>query len=113
MRREGERLDRARLVEGSAELVRELARRGTRFAIVTRNSRRTVESAFVAFELPRPVVIVGLEDVIELKPDPAAGRIALAALGVRPAECAVVGDTHHDLDMASLRGLLRIRLTID
>jgi phosphoglycolate phosphatase len=50
-------------------------------------------------------VVVGGDQVERGKPDPEMAQRALALLGAGPADAAVIGDTAHDLEMASAAGV--------
>src|SRR5207248_6643433 len=55
-------------------------------------------------------VIVGAEDVDEAKPSPAPYLEAAARLGVRPADCVAVEDSHWGLDAARAAGMRTVAL---
>lgn len=108
VRFEAEGLERGDPIPGAVDVLEALGARGVRFAVVTRNSRETAAAGFRRYGFAPAAAIVGLEDVRRTKPDPEAGRLALAALGVEPSQCAMVGDTWHDMDMAAALGMYRV-----
>jgi len=85
---------------GALEVVRELASRGSRLAVVTSKrgavARRTMEvcGLWDAIEL-----VVSADDVVRGKPDPEPVRRAMASLGLegRPEDVLFVGDSPFDL----------------
>ena len=98
----------AHAAEGSApypgipELVAELRRRDVKLAVVT-NKDEDVSRALIEKFFPGAFAVVrGGNAGRPPKPDPAAPRSALEALGVAPAEALYVGDT--DVDAATARG---------
>jgi HAD superfamily hydrolase (TIGR01509 family) len=96
----------SRPAEGAVELVRELAARGNRLGILTRNAR---ELAHITLEA------IGLADCFEVKdvlgrdeatpkPHP-AGLLKLAsAWKAEPSQMVMVGDYRHDLDCGRAAG---------
>lgn len=91
---------------GAVELVRELARRGCRLGILTRNARElahvTLEAIGLAdcFEVKH---ILG-RDEAEPKPSPDGLLKIASAWGVAPGELVMVGDYRFDLDCGRAAG---------
>ena len=85
---------------------------GRRFAIATnrsaRGARYILEGFNLAFYFP---VIVGLEDVKQVKPHPEAVLKAIDQLGGHPSGGAMVGDTVEDVQAARAAGVLAIGVT--
>lgn len=55
--------------------------------------------------------LVGADQVRNPKPDPETGRLALDLLGVRAGRAAMVGDTTHDVLMASAAGMRSVAVS--
>ena len=72
-------------------------------AVLSRNSRAVAERALAG--LRANVMIIGREDCPRPKPDPSGVLVILSALGVRPEQAVLVGDTYHDVGAAHAAGL--------
>ncbi|MGR3888628.1 HAD family hydrolase [Pseudomonas sp. 1152_12] len=91
---------------GAVELVRELAGRGYRLGILTRNAR---ELAHITLEAIGLADCFAVEDVLGRddappKPDPGGLLKLAAAWGVSPSEMVMVGDYRFDLDCGRAAG---------
>jgi len=96
------------LIEGTEELLAMLHRRGIPCALITNNSRRSVETVLSKHELRFDVVFS--RDDGPSKPAPDLFLAALARLGVPPADALVIGDAHLDAIAASAAGIPRVVL---
>jgi phosphoglycolate phosphatase len=95
-----------RLFEGAIPLVRSLREGGFKLAIATGKSQRGAENATARLGLaPLFDSIHGIVPGTPGKPDPAVLVRAMAALGVSPEECVMVGDTTFDLDLSHAAGV--------
>lgn len=92
--------ERAQLLPGVEETLRELHRRGVRIGIVTRNCRPAVERVLGRLSLPHDLLL-SRNDVAQVKPDPAHLLEAAARLGSRPERALMVGD--HPMDILAGR----------
>ena len=97
-----------RLVPGAVELLDWLREKGILTALVTNNSRGSLQAVLARHPLPFDKVF-SRED-IPLKPDPGAFRVPLQELRVSPEEACVVGDSHMDLIAASRAGVAEVVL---
>lgn len=96
----------SKAADGAVELVRELAARGCRLAILTRNARELAHVTLEAIGLADcfPVEHVLGRDEAAPKPDP-DGLLQIAqAWGVAPAQMVMVGDYRFDLDCGRAAG---------
>ena len=91
------------LVPGTGELLQCLRDVHVKCALVTNNSRRSVE--YVLERHPLPFDVVLSRDEGALKPDPQAFLFALDQLDVRPDEAIAIGDAHLDLIAAERAGI--------
>ena len=83
-------------------MLAELRRLGFQTGIVSTRYRYRIEAILTHRNLPRAVdVIVGGEDVASHKPDPEGITLALAKLGLQPADAIYVGD--HAVDVQAAR----------
>jgi HAD superfamily hydrolase (TIGR01509 family) len=105
---EAEGVAKGRLLPRARELVEWLKGNGILTALVTNNSRRSLEAVLTKHPLPFDRVF-SRED-IPMKPDPGAFLVPLRALGVPPSEAVGVGDSHLDLIAASRAGVREIIL---
>jgi len=83
------------LIPGTHELLRLLKTRQIKCALVSNNSRRSVDAVLTRHGLPFDAVMTRDDGVF--KPYPEAFLAALQQLRARPDEAVVVGDTHLDL----------------
>lgn len=100
--------------EGAVALVRELAARGCRLGILTRNARELAHITLAAIGLDEcfPVVdIIGRDEALP-KPDP-DGLLQLASRwGVAPSEMVMVGDYRFDLDCGRAAGARTVLVNV-
>ncbi|MGH8014082.1 MAG: HAD family hydrolase [Candidatus Binataceae bacterium] len=93
--------ERACPLRGAEQLLRALAARGIRAAIVTSNSSRTVQSWLRHNRLTETVgAIVGRDGGLALKPLPAMVHEALTRVGASAHEAVFVGDSEADAGAA-------------
>jgi len=98
--------DKTRPYEGITDLLDELARRGTRMAVLSNkpdDSTRTVVRHFFPSWKFDPVY--GARDGVPVKPDPAGALEIAQTWELRPAEIAYVGDTNTDMQTATAAGM--------
>jgi HAD superfamily hydrolase (TIGR01549 family) len=105
---EAEGVARGRLAPGAVELLAWLRDRDIKTALVTNNSRTSLEAVLARHPLDFDRTFSREE--IPLKPDPGAFLVPLAALGVPPGEACVVGDSHLDLIAADRAGVAEVVL---
>ncbi len=86
--------------EAAEDTVRQLHRAGLRIAILTRNTRESVERAFENFEHLRSdwfELVITRDEGEPLKPDPGSVLEAARRLGVQAEHLLMVGDYRHDI----------------
>lgn len=105
---EDEAAHRAQPVEGILPLFAWLKERGLKRALVTRNSRRSVEVIEVRLGLRFPVVVTR-EDAPP-KPSPQPILLACRRMGIQPEEALVVGDGELDLLAGRRAGVTTVLL---
>ncbi|HEC63386.1 MAG TPA: HAD family phosphatase [Candidatus Acetothermia bacterium] len=105
---EAQGVSQGRPVPRARELVEFLVARGVKCALVTNNSRESVDG--VLARCPLPLDAVFSREDIPLKPDPEAFLLPLRKLGVGPEEACVIGDSHLDLLAAHRAGIGRVIL---
>ena len=96
----------AQLIPGVRGVLARLAEDGVPFAVVSNNHSDCLFAVFRKFALPMPVDIIGRNDVERPKPDPEGIRKAVAALGVTPQSCLLVGDGEQDCYAGTQAGVL-------
>lgn len=99
------REDDMRLFPGIVELLDALRDRGHALAVATGKSRRGLERALDASALRPYFASTRCADESTPKPDPAMLHELLRELSTPPARTLMVGDTSHDLQMASAAGV--------
>ncbi|HEX5092498.1 MAG TPA: HAD-IIIA family hydrolase [Burkholderiales bacterium] len=97
--------DSMQLFPGVAPLLEMLQARGHRLAVATGKSRRGLDRALEACGLRRHFAATRCADETTPKPDPAMLRELMAQLDMSPEGSLMVGDTSHDLQMASAAGV--------
>ena len=96
------------LIPGTIELLAWLRRRGIRRALITNNSRRSVEAVLAKHPLSFDLILT--RDDGAAKPEPDLFLKALERLHVQPSHAVVVGDTHLDALAAHRAGIQQIYL---
>ena len=101
-----------RCYEGIPALVRRLEERGHQIGIVTSKADHLADRALAWVGLAGHVdVVIGADSVARHKPDPEPVRVALARLGVAPADAVFVGDSPHDVAAGNAAGVRTIGVT--
>jgi len=96
------------LIPGTAEILSALHSRGMRCALVTNNSRASLQAMITRFPLPFDLTLS--RDDGPTKPSPELFRIALDRLAASPEEAVSLGDTHLDVLAAHAAGIAAIVL---
>ncbi|MFE3826832.1 HAD-IA family hydrolase [Streptomyces sp. NPDC059092] len=107
-------LPRARslVFPGVPEGLAELRRRGVVVTVATSKFHASADALLTAAGLRDHITtLVGADDVTCPKPHPESGLLILGRLGARPEHAVMVGDTTHDLKMASAAGLASVAVT--
>lgn len=90
------------LFPDTLNVLRGLRSAGIKTGIVTTKFRIRIDGVFVRFGMPDPVdIIIGGEEVKELKPSPEGIFLAMKRLGVRKEDTLYVGDNSIDADAAA------------
>ena len=100
-----EREDSLRLFPGVAELLAGLRRRGHRLAIATGKPRRGLDRALQGSRIGELFAATRCGDETQPKPHPAMLLELMEELKMCAADLLMVGDTSHDLAMASRAGV--------
>ena len=101
--------EHSRPYDGVPALLDELARRGTKTAVLSNKSDIfTARQITTLLAGHRFAVVRGARPGVPLKPDPAPALAIASALGVAPAACAFVGDTNVDMATARAAGMLAV-----
>ncbi len=99
------------LFDGVRELLVDLKQRGHQLAIATGKSSQGLARALQAAELNGLFAATRCADQTVPKPDPAMLNELLAQFGVNEDNALMIGDTAHDLMMASAAGVAAIGVT--
>ncbi|MBQ4154679.1 MAG: HAD-IA family hydrolase [Clostridia bacterium] len=83
--------------DGLVELVKKLKESGLKIAVVTNKAQKAAESVVTKLFGDTFDYIMGMRPDIPAKPDPTAVLMVMEELGVKPEECAFVGDTSMDI----------------
>lgn len=103
-RHEDHAVEHAKLNHGCVELLDYLAAAHLPTALITRNRRECAARVFEAFGL-RMDLVIGRDDPLPFKPDPAPLLHACAALNVAPRDAWMVGDAELDVIAAHRAGI--------
>jgi len=93
------------LFHGARETLDQLAEAGYLLAVATGKSRRGLERALNTTGLERLFHASRCADEAFSKPHPEMLEQIMAAVGVRPAETLMIGDTEYDMQMAANAGV--------
>jgi len=105
---EAEGAANGQLIPGTIELLAWLRGRGIRCALITNNSRRSVEAVLAKHPLSFDLILTREDGAA--KPDPDLFLKALERLHVQPSHAVAVGDTHLDALAAHRAGIEEIHL---
>ncbi|HEX2222224.1 MAG TPA: HAD-IA family hydrolase [Candidatus Limnocylindria bacterium] len=100
-----------RPLPGASDLLRELDRRGVRWAIATSSLRDQVGASVAALRLGVAPRIVDGSGVSRAKPAPDLLLAAAEQLGMPPRECWYVGDATPDMAAAAAAGMPAVGVT--
>jgi HAD superfamily hydrolase (TIGR01549 family) len=100
---------RANLLPGVIDLWSEVARRGLRSAIVTRNSLPVARATLAKVDLWVELLLT--RDCGPTKPDPWPVRTACEQWSLEPAEVVVIGDYRFDIECGRAAGARTVLLT--
>ena len=106
-----EREARTDLFEGVRELLVELEARGHLLAVATGKSRRGLDRAFDTSGVRRHFVASRFADETAPKPAPDMLHELMRELGVESDRLVMIGDTSHDLGMATNAGVDAVAVT--
>lgn len=99
----------APLIEGVGETVLSLHDKGYQLAVVTSGTRsrvcREVEQSILSDAF---AVMICNEDIVNKKPHPEGLERAIRSMGVKPTECAYVGDAPEDIEMGRRGNVMTI-----
>lgn len=85
--------------DGVYEAIESLKQDGFKLAIVTTKKRNVVEKGLKLCNLEQFFeVVVTIDDVTNVKPNPEPLLLALKQLNSQPSEAIMVGDNYHDID---------------
>ena len=97
---------------GMEDVLVRLKAEGRRLGVVTAKRRATVELAFARLPMAHLFdVVVGGDETVRHKPDPAPLLLALERLAATPGEAAYVGDSPYDMRAAKAAGVYGIGVT--
>ncbi len=105
-----ELLPERRPLPGAVRLLHRLQEVGITFGIATSGRRPEIDESLRALELPDDVTVVERGDVLRAKPEPDLFLACAERLGIRAADCFVVGDAVWDLLAARRAGMLSVGL---
>jgi HAD superfamily hydrolase (TIGR01509 family) len=100
---------RATLFPGAGEFLDELASRGIKRGVLTRNSRASTLATLARFDLEMDYVLTREDGPV--KPDPAGIQRMCAAWGVSPRECVMIGDYRFDIEAGQRAGTRTVLFT--
>jgi len=107
----GHFMDKTYVYNGIPELLSELKGRGLRLAVVT-NKVHKMALMLVARLFPDTFdLVLGQQEGIPVKPDPALMRLATEKLGAEGGQCVFIGDSGVDMRTALNGGALPIGVT--
>ena len=93
----GKKLSSVRMLPGARELLKDLSRRGIKWAIATGGDRETVERMIKPLHIPAKAPVITADHVEKAKPDPDVFLMAARRLDVELTDCIAVGDSIWDI----------------
>jgi len=105
-----ELVPKRRPLPGARDLLRALHDGGIPFGIATSGVHPEIDASLDALDVPADVIVVGRDDVLRAKPEPDLFLACQQRMGVRLADCYVVGDAVWDLLAARRAGMLSVGL---
>lgn len=102
-RHEDRAAEESELNEGCRELLEWVAQAGLSSALITRNTRKSVETVFRRHALHFDICITREDG--KYKPDPAPLLLACQRLKIAPANAWMVGDGYHDIEAGLAAGM--------
>ena len=105
-----ELVPKRRPLPGARDLLRALHDGGVPFGIATSGVHPEIDASLDALDVPADVIVVGRDDVLRAKPEPDLFLACQQRMGVRLADCYVVGDAVWDLLAARRAGMLSVGL---
>ncbi|HEX7497818.1 MAG TPA: HAD family hydrolase [Candidatus Limnocylindrales bacterium] len=105
-----ELVPKRRPLPGARNLLRALHEGGVPFGIATSGVHPEIDASLDALDVPGDVIVVGRDDVLRAKPEPDLFLACQQRMGVRLADCYVVGDAVWDLLAARRAGMLSVGL---
>ena len=87
----------AKLDPAARELLKDLSRRGVKWAIATGGDRETVQRMTKPLHIPAKTPVITGDHVEKAKPDPDVFLMAAQRLGMELTDCIVVGDSVWDI----------------
>ena len=105
-----ELVPKRRPLPGARNLLRALHDGGVPFGIATSGVHPEIDASLDALDVPADVIVVGRDDVLRAKPEPDLFLACQQRMGVRLADCYVVGDAVWDLLAARRAGMLSVGL---
>ncbi len=101
----------SRPMPGAAALIEQLRRRGTKVAVLTRNSRNSLRRACERHGLAFDAAVTR-EDMTP-KPSPDGVHHLMEACGAGPRETVLVGDFRYDVEAGAAAGVRTVALVAD
>ena len=101
------------LIDGVADVVRQLKARGVTVGVATNDSIGGLEASLAPHDLLGDFTfLAGCDSGYGAKPEPGMALAFCEVAGLRPGEVAIVGDAVHDLEMGRRAGLgLKVGIT--
>jgi len=110
-RHEAEAADESQLMPGAEDLLAWLRSRGIKVAVLTRNSRASVERAVRRHNLVFDAAVAREDN--KPKPSPAGVHCLMDRCGAGPAETIIVGDFRFDVEAGRSAGIRTIALVAE
>ena len=97
------------MIPGALETLKSLRRGGLKIALFTVSGKNRTNYILRSFQLENLFdVVITREEAAAIKPDPAHLEVALTALGVKPMDVIVVGDSVKDVECAQEKNVIAI-----
>ena len=96
---------RSKLVSGAKDFLDFLYVNNIPFAVLSNNNSQCIVKIFKKFKLPRPKMIIGSDNVKNLKPHPEGLNKILKRMKIKNTQCLLIGDSTAESQLGKVAGV--------
>lgn len=102
---------KAKLIKGAKDFLQWLEKNRLSFAILSNNTNGVIRYIFKKYQLPKPRMIIGSNDVTYQKPNPEGLGKIVAAQKLKKDQCVLVGDSNAEIELGKKTNVATFTLT--